>query len=315
MLEVIAATPGDDQESRINQIMMSNMKAQRTIEFGSGILVVLRALHHLRQSQHYSNEAHWTFNRYLHILKDLHNLYPIFKWMGDNTAHWSFIEREFESTRSNLVGSLPPQSTNRSDFVPREPEPVSSTLDHNTNSDSEMGGMQDSEEDDEDSNFDHLHIGVSAGDGLSHITVEGAGNPAVNGLYMQDGFFERALRYVRHVRDRNSPGKTQRFYIFLCNVVNHTKHWYILIVPAGANLGTSSDIDFYTAPVTAASQTVPPKTGWSKTSKGIDPPPRLIYGDPGEGNADETERMRNGNIVEDDMDDDPQENGQDHAYL
>jgi ubiquitin carboxyl-terminal hydrolase 9/24 len=315
MLEVIAAMPGDDQPARINRIMMSNMKAQRSIEFGSGILVVLRALYHMRQSQHYSNEAHWTFNRYIHLLKNLYNLYPIFKWMGDNHGHWSFIERELESTRSNVGGSLASQhNIIRSEFIPREPEAVSA-LEHNTNSDSEMGGMQDSEEDDEDSNFDHIDMGVSTGDGPSHITVEGAGSSVVNGLYVQDGFFESALRYVRYVHDESAVGNSQRFFIVLCSVLNYTRYWYISIVPAGASPGTSSDIDFYTAPVTESSLLVPPKKGWTATSKGLDPPPRLVYGNPANSNADDAERIRNGNIVEDDVDDDPQDEGQDHAYL
>jgi ubiquitin carboxyl-terminal hydrolase 9/24 len=309
LLEVIAAAPGDDQSARIHRIMMSSIKAQRSIEFGSGILVVLRALYHMRQSQHYSNEAHWTFNRYIHLLKDLYNLYPIFKWMGDNRGHWSFIERELESTRSSLGGSLTSQHNMiRSDFIPREPEAVS-TLEHNTNSDSEMGGMQDSE-DDEDSNFDQADIGVSLGDGPSHITVEGAGSPSVNGLYAQDGFSESALRYVRY---DNTSG--HRYYIFLCSVLNYPNHWYISIVPTGASPGTSSDIDFYTAPGTPLSSIAPPKKGWAKTSKGLDPPPRLVYGDPADSNADDAERIRNGNIVEDDIDDDPDDDGQDHAYL
>jgi ubiquitin carboxyl-terminal hydrolase 9/24 len=304
MLGVIAATPGDDQQARISRIMMSNVKAQRSIEFGSGVLVVLRALHHLRQSQHYRTEVQWSFSRYMHMLKELHNLYPIFKWMSDNRGHWSFIEREFEAACSN-AGNASIQHQIRTDYVSREPETPLSTLEHNTNSDSEVG-MQDSEEDEEDSHFDNIDVGVSVGDGPSHILIDGAGNPAVNGIYVQHGYFVSAIRYVRNGMWNNTR---HQFFIFLCNVSNNTKHWYISIVPHNANPGTSSDIDFYTAPMTATSLTIPPRHGWTKTGEGKDPPPRLTHRDQGDIVTDENDRVGNGVIVEDDVDDDP------HAYL
>ena len=303
MLEVIAATPGDDQQTRINRIMMSHAKAQRSIEFGSGILVVLRALHHMRQAQHYRNDVHWSFTRYMHILKELYNLYPIFKWMSDNRGHWSFIEREFETARSN-IGNTTTQHQVRTDYGAREPETVLSTVDRNTNSDSELG-MQDSEEDEEDSHFDNVDVSASVNDGPTHIIVEGAGNPAVNGTYIQDGLFENAIRYVRDGIWNNAR---HHFFICLCNVSNNTRHWYISIVPHGANPGTSSDIDFYTAPISDDSVAIPPQDGWIKAGEGVDPPPRLIHrdlpNDPIVSTHHPPERISNGTIVEDDADED-----------
>ena len=308
MLEVIATTPGDDQESRISRILMSNIRAQRSIEHGSGVIVALRALWQLQHSQHYRNDYTWTFNRYLLLLKQLYNLYPIFKWMSDNRGHWSFIEPEFESARSNTNSAAMPNQ-GRMDYGTREQETVLSTLDRNTNSDSELG-MQDSEEDEDDSHFDNVDVGAPVHDGPTHIVVEGAGNPAVNGTYIQDGFFEHAIRYVRDGIWNNAR---HHFYIFLCNVSNNTKHWYISIVPHGANPGTSSDIDFYTAPITEASISIPPNLGWAKTAEGKDPPPRLIHRDhPGEPIISSHQhhqpppQVGNGTIVEDDGDDDPQ---------
>jgi hypothetical protein len=159
-----------------------------------------------------------------------------------------------------------------------------------------------------------VHWGVtSIADGPSHISVEGAGNDAVNGHYIQDGFFEHALRYSR---DGIWKNKRHKIYIISCNVSNYTKHWYITIVPPGSNPGTSSDIDFYTAPVTQESLTVPPKRGWTKAAEGIDPPPRLIHRDQTESNAEDNERVGNGTIVEDDVDDDPQSGSQNQStYL
>ena len=310
ILEVIAAVPGDDQQMRISRIMLSSIKAQRNIEFGSGILVVLRALYQMQQSQQYRNDVNWTFNRYLHLLKELYSLYPIFKWMSDNRAHWSFVEREFESARSNANNdNNAPPNQSRTDYSARESETILSTLDRHTNSDSELG-MQDSEEDEDDSHFDNVDVGAPVHEGPTHIVVEGAGNHAVNGTYIQDGVFEHAIRYVRDGLWNNAR---HHFYIFLCNVSNNTKHWYISIVPHGANPGTSSDIDFYTAPITEDSIAVPPKGGWAKTGEGKDPAPRLIHrvhsGDPIISTHQQQQQHQpvgNGTIVEDDGDDDPQ---------
>jgi ubiquitin carboxyl-terminal hydrolase 9/24 len=93
-------------------------------------------------------------------------------------------------------------------------------------------------------------------EGPSHITVEDAGNPVVNGIYVQCGVFENAFRYVRNGVLWNYS--RHQFNILLCNVSNNTKYWYISIVPNGGNPGTSSDIDFYTTLVTASSRAIPP---------------------------------------------------------
>jgi ubiquitin carboxyl-terminal hydrolase 9/24 len=308
MLEVIAATPGEDQQLRISRIMMSNIKAQRSIEYGSGVIVVLRALYHMQHSQPYRNDVSWSFNRYILLLKELYNLYPVFKWMSENRTHWSFIDRDFETARSNTNnGTI--QNQARMDYGTREPDNGFSGLDRNTNSDSELG-MQDSEEDEEDSHFDTVDGGTTVHDGPTHIIVDGAGNPAVNGTYIQDGAFEQAIRYVR---DGIWRTLRYRFFIFLCNVSNNTKHWYISIVPDGVNPGTSSDIDFYTAPITEASLSVPPTTGWAKAGEGKDPAPRLIHRDDSNNPIVSThqpqhlqQRMGNGTIVEDDGDDEGQ---------
>ena len=106
----------------------------------------------------------------------------------------------------------------------------------------------------------------------TRIVVEGAGNPAVNGLYIQDGYFDNRPQFVR---DGIWHGMRYKFYINLCNVSNNTKHWYISIVPFGGKPGTSSDIDFYSAPMTEVSDYIPPKTGWAKAAEGKDPAPTL----------------------------------------
>jgi ubiquitin carboxyl-terminal hydrolase 9/24 len=116
----------------------------------------------------------------------------------------------------------------------------------------------------------------------SHVTVSGAGNPAVNGEYSFDGYvatpttrhFARSMRFGKEGFWNNQRCK---FSIFWCIVSNRTKHWYISIVPYGRRPGTTADIDFYTAPVTEFSTRLPPRTCWIKTCEGMDPPPTLEF--------------------------------------
>lgn len=270
ILQTIAATPGDSQSKLIALIMESSVKAARNTEYGAGLLQVLRALHRMRQTQHYSNDVHWTFGRYMNILKELHSMYPIFKWMNDNRSSWAFIERDLLDSRS--VVTLHGQA--RGDYAARDADPTL-PLEHNTHSDSDMAGTNDSEDDDEDSHFDHTEGGGNtANDGPYQIIIRGAGNAAVNGVYHQDGYFETTCRYVM---EGKWNGSRHKFYIFQCNVSNNTKHWYISIVPPNQSPGTSSDIDFYTAPVSADCERVPPTTGWIKANEGREQPPTLEY--------------------------------------
>jgi hypothetical protein len=148
-------------------------------------------------------------------------------------------------------------------------------LDHHGHSDSDLNGMNDSE-DEEDSQFGELadNSSATANDGPYQIVVTRAGNQAVNGVYRQDGTFQEACRYVMEGR---WSGGQHRFYIFCCNVSNNTKHWYISIVPRGSPPGTSNDIDFYTAPVNEACRTVPPRDGWVKAQIGDESLPILEY--------------------------------------
>jgi ubiquitin carboxyl-terminal hydrolase 9/24 len=146
----------------------------------------------------------------------------------------------------------------------------------------------------DDSQYDNLDLAEY--EDPTHVIVSGAGNPSVNGAYIQDGHFESACRYVM---EGSWNGTRYKFYMFLCNVSNYTRHWYISIAPFGGSTGTSADIDFYTAPMTSESSRVPPQTGWVKANEGTDPVPRLEYRF-----ADGAPKIvGNGNMVEDDNDD------------
>jgi hypothetical protein len=99
----------------------------------------------------------------------------------------------------------------------------------------------------------------------------------------------------------------RKFSIFLCNVSNNMKHWYISIVPVSGSTGTSSDIDFHAAPMTAESTHVPPKSGWIKAVEGKDPAPRLVHR---YANAYENDGPMSGVVIEDDDNNEqPQQQG------
>jgi ubiquitin carboxyl-terminal hydrolase 9/24 len=283
-LMVIASMPGDDQASRISLMMLSTKKSPRTNEYGVGLLMVLRYFHRSRQAQHYSNEVHWGYERYLSILKDLENVHPIWVWLHENKDKWNFAERDMHSRVDPSSAQHPqPQPLHhphyqhqRADIGNRDVD-NSLQLDHHSNTDSDMGGMNDSEDEDEASHFETLDPFVSSHGTPKEIIVEGCGTPGVNGVYTPDGVFENAGKYGK---DGMWDNRKHRFSIFQCNVSNNTRHWYISIVPVGGNPGTSADVDFFTAPIgpnqSAVNEQVPPAGGWTKAQEGADPPPSLL---------------------------------------
>ncbi|GAX26841.1 ubiquitin carboxyl-terminal hydrolase 9/24 [Fistulifera solaris] len=268
VLQTIASTPGEHQQINIANIMRSVAKPARAVNFGCGLLEVTKALESMTRAAHYNNEVYLHLARYMEILRSLYKLLPVYHWMSENRPLWAFIERDLLDPRSRM------HQQDRSDYSQREVGHVA-PLDHNINSDSDVAGMNDSE-DDEDSHYDTAegHCAPVANDGPFQVFVQGAGNPAVDGVYSQDGFFSNACRYTKHGRWKDTDYK---FYIFQCPVSNNTRHWYISIVPYGGNPGTSSDIDFYTAPVQEDCVHVPPKIGWVKANEGRDPSPMLAF--------------------------------------
>ena len=195
---------------------------------------------------------------------------------------WTFVERDMFN-RGDSAGVQHAQTQplhhphyqhQRNELGSRETD-NSLHLDHHSNTDSDMVGMNDSEDEDEASHYDTMvSFMTTNNEGPAQIVVEGSGTPGVNGKYHQDGYFENACKYGK---EGTWNGTSQKFNIFQCNVSNNTRHWYISIVPVRGNPGTSADIDFYTAPVTQDCTKVPPADGWSKAQEGADPPPRLSF--------------------------------------
>jgi hypothetical protein len=81
------------------------------------------------------------------------------------------------------------------------------------------------------------------------VIVQGAGLDVINGVYVRDGIVDGAGRYVKKAIWN---GVEDTFSLFRCNVSNNTQHWFISIVPVGAQPGTNADTDFYSAPVSDA---------------------------------------------------------------
>jgi hypothetical protein len=119
---------------------------------------------------------------------------------------------------------------------------------------------EDDYEDEGDQYFDHK------------VLVQGAGLDVVNGEYVMTTRFDNVGKYTRVApwQDQN-----HEFSLFRCNTSNGAKHWYISIVPLGVQPGTSTDIDFYSAPVSTAEPNFPPANGWSTASEGKGPPPTV----------------------------------------
>ena len=104
------------------------------------------------------------------------------------------------------------------------------------------------------------------------VIVANAGLGLVNGVYRRDGSLEGVRKFTRHGEWK---GSSEVFSLYLCEVSNKTKHWYISIAPAGRQPGTNADIDFYSAPMGHERPDFPPTHGWTKAQDGAFPPPTI----------------------------------------
>lgn len=277
VLKVLASIPDEYQNDRINLIMKCTERPTPHIDNFIGLVTAVRGFCDSRSSQSYPHEFHYAYDRYINILKELSSLQSVTQWMQENRSIWSWLERDlFEP-----ILQIGPSQTRGDYSVPREPDDSGVSLDHHQQSDSDgMPGIQDSEDDEDDeSRLEEMEL---YHDGPPRVIVSGAGNPAVNGVYTKDGYFERAYKFSK-VGEYN--GKNAIYALFQCNVSNNTKHWYISIIPPKGQPGTSADVDFYSAPVTNDSQEIPPFTGWTKSNEGKDPPPVISFKETSIGDA------------------------------
>ena len=242
-------------------------------DHGIGLLLVARKFHS-RPNQPYSNEMHYAFDRYVYVTKELSRVEAIPVWLFANREIWRFMERELLENQQHQNVGVHHHNQMRGNYSGRDPEATTSTIpiDHHNHSDSDMAGVNDSEDDeDDDSRIEEMD---TYHDVPSEVIVDGAGQAAVNGTYHRDGYFEGACKYSMQGRYK---GESCAFSLFQCNVSNNTKHWYISIVPRNSQPGTSTDIDFYSAPVNGDCREYPPTGTWTKSNEGRDPPPKIMY--------------------------------------
>ena len=221
----------------------------------------------------------------------------------------SFIEREIESVRSNVGATVTPPNQVRTSNGTTEPESAAAKSNgelelqdteededdedyqlqdteeeeddedfHSEEvdqisplkSDSELE-LQDTEEEDEDCNSDGVDSSVPVIDGPTHIIVERAGIPAVNGTYKRDGILDNCARYVRNGLWKN---KRRIFEISVYAETESKKDWFISMLGANPD---DEDTLFYIAPMSDESNMIPARVGWDEIDKGENPSPRLIF--------------------------------------
>jgi len=291
ILKVLAALPDERQKDRISIMMQSMEKVHVNSEVGCGVLVVAKELSLSRSSQHYNSDYHHNSNlleRYIDTLKDLRKLQGISTWISENRLIWSWVEQYLQT---DLIQASHHEV--RGDYHNRGDSGVVQLapggLGHHNQSDSDANiGGNDSDDEDEDSRYE-------AGDSYSNgkIIVSGAGLTSVNGIYNYSGVFDTVAKYSK---TGIWNGCDETFSLFRCRLSDHTRRWYISIVPKNIQPGTNKDTDFYLATATGDQSELPDTVMWMTAKEnGIDPAPTVTYkcdpiSDSGEDPIDQSDR-------------------------
>ena len=269
VLRVLASIPDQYQNERISIIMQYNEGAQ--VENNPvGLIATARQLFGGRAQQSYQHEVHYAYERYVGYLKEFMGLRCVSSWLKENRNLWSWMDRDLFELQHQQAGTVQA----RGDYSVSRESDGGLPLDHHHHSDSDgMHGIhaESEDEEDEDSRYEEMELFQ---DGPSQVLVSGAGKDVVNGMYARDGVFEKAFKFSK---PGVYEGNDVVFSLFKCNVSNNTKHWYISIVPTNSLPGTSSDVDFYSAPVTETCKELPPLQGWVQAAEGSEPTPVLSF--------------------------------------
>lgn len=262
VLKVLIATPDGFQQGRISEIMHCAEGLSLQDDQGIGLL---RAAKAVRSAQNYSTDLQYVYERYIEIIKELMNLRSVVQWMNAKREHWSSLERDLLRSEETSV-----KQQSRGDYsIRREGDGRIAPMLDNLRSDSDMPVVNDSDDDEDDDS--RLYDDVQKYQ-PEYILVQGAGLDVINGIYRREGTFENAGKYIKRGIWKSVE---ESFSLFRCNVSNNTKHWYISIVPPGVQPGTSTDIDFYSAPMNEQDPEIPPDQGWTKAMEGQSPPPSV----------------------------------------
>ena len=265
-MKTLAAVPDRYQDDRISLIMTCDEKPHNHLDHMLGLLTAPKALMAPRGAQQYAADLQckFAYDRYVEGIREMSKLQSVFIWLQAHRSMWAWMERDL--ARAEEIGAR--QATRVDYSARREDEnPPVPILDNHTHSDSDMPLTHDSD-DEEEEDYE-----ADLSDPLELVIVEGAGLDAVNGSYQRSDTFDNVGKYSM-VGTWN--GGECVFSLFRCNTSNNTKHWYISIVPDGVQPGTSTDIDFYSAPLSESSPWYPPSSGWTKSEMGHNPVPAVI---------------------------------------
>jgi hypothetical protein len=256
----VAAVPDSLQDDRIAMIMECDIKPHQNCDHGVGLLVAPKAFSNTRSSQLYSSEMQYAYDRYIEAIRELAKIQEVSRWLQENRPLWAWMERDLFQRKDEVSTRHPI----RVDYSRRDDKnSAAPIIDNQPHSDSDMPLHSDEEEDDDFEDMDPFRE-------KERVLVQGAGLAAVNGVYERVGTFENVGKYATIALWQ---GQNHEFSLFRCNTSNNTKHWYISIVPMGVQPGTSTDIDFYSAPLSDNDPDFPPLMGWTKSSEGHNPAP------------------------------------------
>ena len=263
ILKVLVSIPDSRQIDRITAVMQSREKSIPNNETGVGILVAAKEISAPRVSQHYSADFHYSLvERYVSVVKELYQFRKVQEWMTKNRELWIWMDQWLRTEG--------PGQQIRNDFSGRDgaihPPPAPSH--HHSDSEMNTGIGQDSEEEDDDSRYEQVD-NLNAG----KVIARGAGVPAVNGVYIYSDSCDGVGKYMK---EGTWKGQKQVFSLFRCQLSDHTRRWYISIVPKSHVPGTNKDIDFYSAPAVNNERETPPEQ-WQAAKEGIEPPPNCIW--------------------------------------
>ena len=278
------------QKERIKTIMQSNERISQSKHIGGGLLIIAKDLAMSRSSQHYGNEySHDSvlLDIYIEVISDLRKVMAVDEWMNANKEAWSWLEQWLRPDSGNI--------SDRSDRSRRDGTVRQNGFDQ-TQSDSDLNGINESdEEDDDDSRFEAMESYSNVPSGV--LQVQGAGIAQVNGIYTRTGSWDQVDLYTKHgiFEDREEV-----FTLFRCRLSDNSKRWYISIIPRNNNPGTSKDIDFYMATANNNVREVPHNYTWmSARAKDGDAPPTVVWKQEiGSGNiSDRSDRSRRDGTV------------------
>lgn len=258
-LMVFAALPGESQSQCINHIMQSGERLDARGNVGSGLLIVAKELSLSHSAQQYSADYsnHRTMlDRYIDAFKEMQKVRSVGKWMTENRSQWEWLDQVVQSQAT---------SHGRGDYRRGE---YQSRRDRDGIQHVSGGGLYDHNNSDSDPNGEMNYSDESDDYGHEYrpgvIIVKGAGMSEINGIYTSSRKFDGVSKFTKTAQWQNQQ---REFTLFRCVLSDHSRRWYISIIPPNQKPGTNKDIDFYYCPATGVDNEIPHEGAWEPNSK------------------------------------------------